>query len=144
MREISPSYSVAAASKSNGAGKLHTGAEIPKRWRWHWRALIEMRERLLAERGEHLSEAAEPTERHSTHMADSASDELARELALSCLSAEADELYEIEAALERIANGTYGICEQTGACIPAARLRAIPWTRYVAAAKRRLEKNVSQ
>jgi RNA polymerase-binding transcription factor DksA len=67
---------------------------------------------------------------HSTHMADSASEELDRELALSCLSTKQDELYEVEAALQRIANGTYGICEKTGARIPAARLQAIPWTRF--------------
>lgn len=91
--------SVAAAVKSNGPKKLPPGAAIPRRWRWYWRALPKMRERLLAERHEHLSELAESTERRSAHMADSASDEPARELALSFLSAQADELQKIEAAL---------------------------------------------
>ena len=39
---------------------------------------------------------------------------------------------EIRAALERIENGTYGICLDCGRKIDAARLDAIPWTRYCA------------
>lgn len=33
----------------------------------------------------------------------------------------------IDAALARIENGTYGICQKTGKTIPKARLQAIPW-----------------
>ena len=36
---------------------------------------------------------------------------------------------EIDAALERIVKGTYGICEYSGEPIPKERLRAIPWAR---------------
>lgn len=39
------------------------------------------------------------------------------------------ELNEIEQAIERIQNDTYGICEETGAPIEEKRLRAVPWTR---------------
>ena len=39
------------------------------------------------------------------------------------------QLYEIEAALGRIAEGSYGICEETEEPIETARLHAIPWTR---------------
>lgn len=40
-----------------------------------------------------------------------------------------DQLMEIENALARIENGSYGICEETEEPIEADRLRAIPWTR---------------
>lgn len=40
-----------------------------------------------------------------------------------------DQLMEIESALGRIENGTYGICEETEEAIEPERLRAIPWTR---------------
>ncbi|WP_411821534.1 TraR/DksA family transcriptional regulator [Leptospira sp. 'Mane'] len=43
---------------------------------------------------------------------------------------EIDTLREIELALEKIENGTYGICEGTKKKIPVARLKAIPWTRF--------------
>ncbi|NPB04848.1 MAG: TraR/DksA family transcriptional regulator [Aquificae bacterium] len=41
-------------------------------------------------------------------------------------------LREIDYALEKIKNGTYGICEGCGVEIPEERLCAIPWTRYCA------------
>lgn len=37
-------------------------------------------------------------------------------------------LPEILYALERIKNGTYGICQVTGEQIEARRLKAVPWT----------------
>jgi DnaK suppressor protein len=39
------------------------------------------------------------------------------------------QLMEIEMALGRIENGTYGICEETEEPIETDRLLAIPWTR---------------
>lgn len=39
------------------------------------------------------------------------------------------QLLEIESALARIENGTFGICEETEEIIEPERLRAIPWTR---------------
>lgn len=40
-----------------------------------------------------------------------------------------NQLVEIEMALARIEQGTYGICEETEEVIEAERLLAIPWTR---------------
>ncbi len=39
-------------------------------------------------------------------------------------------LREIERALERVARGSYGLCEGCGEEISPARLKAIPWARY--------------
>ncbi len=39
------------------------------------------------------------------------------------------QLTEIEIALSKMANGTYGICEETEEPIEPQRLLAIPWTR---------------
>ncbi len=39
------------------------------------------------------------------------------------------QIIEIEFALARIQNGTYGVCEETEEKIEAERLLAIPWTR---------------
>lgn len=113
--------------------------QVPKRWRWHYQTLSRLRERLIEERGEHLSDAAEPIERHSMHQADSATDEFDHELALSQLSAAQDALYEMEAAMKRILDGGYGVCEQTGKRIPAARLKAVPWTCFRKDVEARLE-----
>lgn len=39
-------------------------------------------------------------------------------------------LKEINRALERVARGSYGVCEGCGQDISPARLKAIPWARY--------------
>jgi RNA polymerase-binding transcription factor len=39
-------------------------------------------------------------------------------------------LAQIDAALDRMEHGTYGICEVCGAAIPDGRLEARPWTPY--------------
>nr|WP_285856241.1 TraR/DksA C4-type zinc finger protein [Bacillus altitudinis] len=48
---------------------------------------------------------------------------------------------EIEAALKRMEDGTYGICEKTGKDIPYERLKAVPYTRYSIDAKKNEETN---
>jgi DnaK suppressor protein len=50
--------------------------------------------------------------------------------------AERQALAEIEAALDRISAGRYGLCEQCGGQIPAALLASEPQARYCAACGR--------
>jgi len=66
---------------------------------------------------------------YDQHPADSASDTFEREKDLSILERLEDELAEIEAALQRIDDGTYGVDEVTGEPINAERLEAIPTAR---------------
>ena len=49
-------------------------------------------------------------------------------------------LREIEAALERIEEGTYGYCEETDAPISKKRLQKMPWTRLCIEAAEDLER----
>jgi len=74
------------------------------------------------------------------HQADAGSDAYDRDFALSLLSQEQDSLYEIDEALKRIENGTYGTCEMSGKSIPHARLEALPFTRYTVECQAELEK----
>jgi DnaK suppressor protein len=46
---------------------------------------------------------------------------------------------EIDAALERIADGTYGTCEECRSVISASRLHAVPYTRFCIRCERRIE-----
>ena len=41
------------------------------------------------------------------------------------------EIAEIDAALERIRSGNYGVCEKTGEPIPLERLKANPYARTI-------------
>jgi len=67
------------------------------------------------------------------HMADVGTDSFEVENTLGLMDSERRLLLEIEDALGRIDDGTYGICEGDGSPIPKARLRAIPWARYCVA-----------
>jgi DnaK suppressor protein len=62
-----------------------------------------------------------------TDMEELGSDNADQELTLSLLGSEKDALDQIEAAIERIENGSYGDCETCGAKIPKSRLEAIPY-----------------
>lgn len=61
------------------------------------------------------------------HMAELGSGNFDQELTLSLLGSENAALDQIEAAIERIEDGTYGDCEECGAKIHQARLEAIPY-----------------
>ncbi|MFL3018478.1 MAG: TraR/DksA family transcriptional regulator [Acidimicrobiales bacterium] len=50
-----------------------------------------------------------------------------RDLDLALSAQARDAVDEIDAALERIKNGSYGVCKTSGEDIPKARLEAIPW-----------------
>lgn len=64
------------------------------------------------------------------HMADVGSDHYEQEFTLGLIESERAMLREIDEALQRIVNGTYGICAATGRPIGKARLNATPWTKY--------------
>jgi RNA polymerase-binding transcription factor DksA len=74
------------------------------------------------------------------HMADLGTDNFEQENTLSLLANEETMLTEIAAALDRIDNGTYGLCEECrGAILPKARLKELPYTRYCVECARKLD-----
>lgn len=75
-----------------------------------------------------------------THPADIGTDNFEHEFSLGLLESERTLLNEINEALERIQNNTYGICLGTGKMIDKARLRARPWTKFCIEYARRIEK----
>lgn len=74
------------------------------------------------------------------HTGDAGSDAYDRDFALSLLSQERDSLFEIDAALKKFQDGTYGLCEISGKQIPHARLEALPFARYTVECQAELEK----
>lgn len=73
------------------------------------------------------------------HMADIGTDNYDQEFTLGLMDSERNLLKEIDDALQRIEQRTYGICEGTGRQIPRARLEAEPWARYCVEYARTLE-----
>ena len=76
---------------------------------------------------------------YSYHMADQGTDAQEREKAFLFASREGKMLRLLDAALERIDNGTYGYCQDSGDPIEFRRLEAIPHARLSIASKKRLE-----
>lgn len=64
------------------------------------------------------------------HQGDIGSEEDEREKFLIMIEKQNEKMDEINAALDRISLGTYGICEDTGQKIQKERLEAIPHARY--------------
>lgn len=65
---------------------------------------------------------------YAFHMADQGTDAMEREKAFLFASRDDKYLKQIEAALERVENGTFGICRVTGKLISKERLEAVPTT----------------
>jgi RNA polymerase-binding transcription factor DksA len=65
---------------------------------------------------------------YDNHMGDVATDTVNREIDYSLEANAEQHLGDIDAALKRIDDGTYGKCRVGGEEIPAERLEAIPWT----------------
>jgi len=76
------------------------------------------------------------------HMADMGTDNYEQEFTLGLVEKDRQLLREINVALDKIRNGTYGICEGTGQPISRARLEAQPWARYSIEYARQLEKGL--
>lgn len=115
-------------------------AAIDPKWQNHYERLVELRELLSSRRADLTKDALGEQPSFSSHMADAGTDTYDRDFALGMLSSEQDAIYEIEQALDRIQNGTYGICELTKKPIEPARLVAVPWARFSAAAETQIER----
>jgi|APCry1669189241_1035207.scaffolds.fasta_scaffold04815_4 RNA polymerase-binding transcription factor DksA len=105
--------------------------------------LLELKDTLLdAMRGvarDNLHAGSE-TSAFGMHQADAGSDAYDRDFALSMLSKEQSSLYEIDEALKRIDDGSYGVCDLCEKPIKHDRLEALPFTRYTVDCQAELEK----
>ncbi len=122
---------------------------IPEKFRRYYKLLIELRNHLTGQLDQHTEETLKRSSKddsgdlssYGQHMADAGTDTFDRDFALSLVSNEQEALSEVEAAIQRIKAGTYGICEITQKPIAKERLLAVPFTRYSAEAQKELERN---
>lgn len=121
---------------------LTRGPETPKidpRWQKYFDRLNRLRESMSEERSIQLANAQNDDVTAGMNPADRGSDEYDMGAALSLISSEQNALFEIDQALRRIQDGTYGVCEATGKTIPEERLDAVPWTRFALDVEEKLE-----
>lgn len=74
------------------------------------------------------------------HMAEQGSDTYDQAISLDLAAADRQLIKEIDEALARINDGTYGICELTGRPIRQDRLEELPWARFSIDAAREIER----
>src|SRR5258706_11598462 len=103
---------------------------IGPRWKRNFNHLNRLREYIAEQRSTQIANAHTDETIFGVNPADRGTDEYDVEAALSLISSEQNALYEIDQALRRIRDGTYGICEATAQPIPPDRLDAVPWTRF--------------
>ena len=77
---------------------------------------------------------------YSLHMADQASDNYDREFSLNMASNEQEVLYRIDAALKRIEDKSYGLCEVCQKKISKARLKIVPFAELCVPCQEKQEK----
>ena len=137
------------AGAKNRKERRSAGAKLTASERRKFKsALIALRDRILDEinflAGDNLNRSQRDMSgdlsSYSFHMADQGTDNFDREFALNLVSNEQDALYEINEALGRIDNGTYGVCENCGGRIEKGRLAALPFARLCVKCQSEMER----
>ena len=114
--------------------------------------LIEKREAVVGEITNLESESLKKTQRDSSgelsgytfHMADVATDNYDREMSLNLASAEKGLMKEIEDALGRLQENTFGKCEDCKCDIPKGRLKSVPYAKMCIKCQEKHEVNTRQ
>jgi DnaK suppressor protein len=116
----------------------------------HFRELLEEKRRAVVEALEYLHKEHPGSLEEETgelvsgsadqHMADTATETVDREIDYTLEATDGRLLAEIDAALRRIEEGTYGICVNCGAQIAPERLEAVPWATLCIECKRKEER----
>jgi RNA polymerase-binding protein DksA len=114
-----------------------------------FKKIVLKRKEQLLEDLEHISddtlrksqkEASGDISGYTYHMADVASDNYDREFSLGLASSDRKALYELDDALKRIEEGTFGICDECKSSISKARLKAVPSARLCIKCQQKKEK----
>lgn len=77
---------------------------------------------------------------YTYHMADVATDNYDREFSLGLASKDRKSLYELEDALKRIEDGSFGVCLDCGSSISKTRLKVVPQARLCIKCQEKREK----
>ena len=110
--------------------------------------ILKMKEKMLDDI-KHISEdtlkksqrdAAGDISGYTYHMADVATDTYDREFSLGLASNERQSLYELDDAIKKIEEGTFGICEECKSLISKTRLNVVPFARLCLRCQEKKEK----
>ena len=97
--------------------------------------------RLLQDTKKEVTQADE-SKGYSQHSADEGTDDFVRNVNLEVTNKDFGLLRQIDRALEKIEDGTYGVCDLSGEEIPLKRLEAIPYATMTVRAQEKFEKGL--
>ncbi len=117
--------------------------EIPKKWKKYYKLLLELRQHVSDELDLHTADTLKHEDGAEAERieADGGTDAFDRDFALSLVSNEQEALNEVEEAIQRMKDGTYGVCEVTGEPIDKERLTAVPFARFSLEGQKEYERN---
>lgn len=134
------------AKPAKPAGEAPSKAGLSKAELNEFKALLTARRRLLQGdvkglENEAMKKGADGGDLSTLpmHLADLGTDSFEQDMSLGLMENETDELQQIEEAFERIADGTFGLCETCKKKIPKERLKAIPYARLCVGCKMKEE-----
>jgi RNA polymerase-binding protein DksA len=104
------------------------------------RRVLDAIDNIHAENPGSIGEETEELGFHDNHLGDIATATFDREMASTLEENSTHVLTEIDAALGRIEEGTYGVCKRCGNSIGEERLEALPWATLCIDCKRKQER----
>lgn len=133
-----------ASSKESKSARKLTRKEL----QYFKDRLLKEKKKVLEEMGEIQNESLKTSiadqsgenSRYSYHLGDTASLAYGREFSMGLAERQQKYMEQIDEALQRIEEGTYGICLVTGEAIPIERLEEVPVAKYSVRGKEILEK----
>jgi DnaK suppressor protein len=102
--------------------------------------LTKMRENLVLEIARRSKATTEGPQQDIGDIVDSVSEERTRELDMILTDREKKKLSQLDEALERIDDGTYGLCEECDVKIPKPRLKVMPFAKYCVECQEKMER----
>ncbi len=127
-------------AKPKKPGKLPPAKDVNAATR---KMLTDMREKLIAEISENLIPESLTASSDIGDLVDQAGDERDRELSLLLTGRDKEKLSAINEALEKLKEGTYGICEECGDKIGQGRLKVMPLAKYCVACQSKIEREMT-
>jgi DnaK suppressor protein len=136
------------ASETDEILRAHNPDSQPKqidpKWKTLYDRLLQQRDQLIDTHTDIRNKARDiKPEAVKEEPSDMGTDEAERDYLQGMDSTDQELLSEVQAAISRIEEGTYGKCEVTGEPIPMERLEAIPWARCTVEGQRLLEERGS-
>ncbi len=104
--------------------------------------LLKLRETILSGKSANIKTDRDTGDRDVGDFYDDVDIEKDRQLTYTLGERERAKLNAIDAALEKIKDGSYGLCEECGAEINKKRLKILPFARYCVACQSEMEKRM--